>query len=196
MSMNRENLELIGLLQEHSDCLNTIKQTSLDSTNREYMTDSLMNVINFDLLTKQRYKNLHLSCCPSSVDALYVNITDDGHSLYLIEFKNGKIDEHQISRKIYNSLILLFDRKVITDLSDSVKKLDFILVYNSERFEKDQKDNLFRCMIGETLNKLAGTSKIFNFLNRFKKYIFKDTHTYSQDEFHHKFILQHSVGEK
>lgn len=153
------------------------------------MTESQMSVINFDILKNQRSKALKIPNHPASVDALH--ITDD-KSVYLIEFKNGRVYKENIIQKIYDSLVFLFDRKVMSDLSDCAKRLSFILVYNNnDKLKEELGKNPSRSNIGTYTSKLSGTPVIFPFLSKFKNYIFKNTYAYDKYEFYHNFVLKH-----
>jgi hypothetical protein len=73
------------------------------------MTDSLLEVVNFDAVKDHYITSLKLSTVPKSKDALLVK--SDRKSIF-IEFKNGcvnKKEEFDIRKKIYDSLLLLTD---------------------------------------------------------------------------------------
>lgn len=73
----------------------TLKETSKDSTNKTYMTNSKIKVINFDKVKKDYSKQLGLQEQPKSNDALfYAN-----GKLTFIEFKNGKIIKSKNKKK-------------------------------------------------------------------------------------------------
>ena len=77
----------------------SIKNTSYDKDNNEFMTESSLNVISFDSV-KEKYLSIHDldKSWSNSADAL----ASDGIQTYLIEFKNGaQIDNHQIENKHY-----------------------------------------------------------------------------------------------
>lgn len=107
----------------------SLKNTSYDDDNQEYMTDSPLNVISFDRL-KEDYLTMHClnKSLANSADALVV---DDEHT-YIIEFKNGEeIDKHQVENKIKDSVIILCDEWKRT-ISDTRKEIIFVLVYNED----------------------------------------------------------------
>ena len=87
--------------------IDTLKETSKDSDNDEYMIDLENPVINYDLFQKGffEYYNKLVAC---SIDAL-VNIDDEW---FFIEFKNGEINSKQkknISEKVGHSIFSFMD---------------------------------------------------------------------------------------
>lgn len=70
----------------------TLKDTSKDNSNNEvlYMTDSLLEVVDFDRVKAEYIRGMRLTDTPCSSDALYCG--NDGKT-YLIEFKNGVMDK-------------------------------------------------------------------------------------------------------
>lgn len=69
--------------------IDTLKNTSSDTDNNYYMTDSELTVINFDNTAKSYKEEKYLNYLPASNDGLYIA---DSRHLYFLEFKNGKID--------------------------------------------------------------------------------------------------------
>ena len=79
------------------DNLSSFKDTSRDSDGKapKYMTNSEIQVINFDKVKESYIKEMNLSDTPCSSDALYIGKEE---KLFFIEFKNGVMKNN----KIYN----------------------------------------------------------------------------------------------
>lgn len=153
---------------------NTLKEISYDRANKEYMTNSSISVVDFDLVAKNYERRWKLvGNCPSSADALYF---DDNHQI-LIEFKNGEVNSNQIKsikKKIRDS-ILMFCDITNTNMNYTRKYLSFILVYNEVKRPKDLIKSHF-------LQK--GNENFIRFgLSVFKGSHFKDIATLSGSEF-------------
>ena len=69
--------------------LTTLKETSEDKSNAEYMTEAQIEVVNFDEVKAEYIMNLKLRNVPDSVDALF---SDENGAVIFVEFKNGKIN--------------------------------------------------------------------------------------------------------
>lgn len=88
----------------------TLKQTSHDSTNNEYMVeDETIPVYNYDAVTSAYTSREKLQRTPCSNDALYV---DEKHIIF-IEFKNGSVDQNNLCRK--HMIVYLFFLTMIWD---------------------------------------------------------------------------------
>lgn len=106
----------------YSECLATLKETSKDSHNSEYLCQSDMLVYDFDCIVKKLYPQKQ----PSSYDSLMI----DEHKkiVYCIEFKN------QIPATINNQSIVkkLTHGKEILDTicaDENVQKRDYKFIY-------------------------------------------------------------------
>ena len=73
----------------------TLKETSKDNHdgNDIYMTESTLNVVNFDEVKLEYVRGLGVPETPASIDALFL---DNFGEYYFIEFKNGYIDRKKI----------------------------------------------------------------------------------------------------
>jgi hypothetical protein len=171
------------MLDEFGD---TLEQTSVDSDEQTnltgrgiFMTSSQERVVNFDKFKNSIVKKYALKNSPNSCDVLYGL---DENEWFLIEFKNGKIDEKkifQIRGKIFQSLLLLTE-KLDKTIAFTRKNLDFILVYN---------ENIQRIEIGKALYKLAGNSKFFPLgLDGLEKLYFKEVWVWNKEEFASNFV--------
>lgn len=110
----------------------SLKETSMDDSDPSavsYMTESSLEVINFDQV-KRRYTNaLGLSeNNAASVDA----VIPFSQHIAFVEFKNGKVNNRNVKDKLRDSLLLFLD---ITGKTAAYARnhLDFILVYNLEK---------------------------------------------------------------
>ncbi len=154
----------------------TLKETSKDDSDKDnvvYMTESSLEVTNFDLV-KTRYTNgLSLSEeSATSVDAL---IQKDG-IFYFIEFKNGILKssvKHEVKDKVRDSLLIYNDIKNTT-ISENRINAVFILVYNEEKNK-----NKSASVVGKMM-KLADEELISFGMEKFKKLFFKEVHTYTE----------------
>ena len=161
----------------------TLKETSKDDSNTEYMTESEIEVINFDKVKEGYVKELSAKGA-TSLDALAV--FED--RLELIEFKNGCVRNElkNVEDKIRDSLLFFCDimEKNITYTRNHV---DFILVYNeSKNKEKDCHNSQApeeREAISSHLFEKAREEKIRFRLDKFKKLYFRNVHTYTEQQF-------------
>lgn len=155
--------------------LKEVSEDDSDKTNIQYMTESSLEVIDFDEVKKQYHSNLKLvHDSPKSFDCF----TLFNENQVFIEFKNGIIEDkekrREIKEKSYCSLLMFCD---ITDktLSYMRKNIDFILVYNKEKNSKE--------FIKQHYASKAGQELILFSLQGLKTLYFKNVHTYTQDQF-------------
>ncbi|MDR3174102.1 MAG: hypothetical protein LBU19_07625 [Treponema sp.] len=171
------------MLDEFGD---TLEQLSEDSDERDkpsgrgiFMTSSKKQAVNFDKFKQSIAAKYALRNSPNSCDALYMRSETEW---FLIEFKNGRIDEEkifQIRGKIFQSLLLLTE-KLDKTISFTRENLNFILVYN---------ENTARIDIGKSLYKLAGNSEFFPFgLDGLQRLYFKEVHVWTMQEFGSNFV--------
>lgn len=167
----------------------TLKKTSLDtSQNRnESMSDDVsIPVYNYDRVVEEYSVREHISK-PCSNDALYI----DGNRITFIEFKNGGIDRDQLKKKVYDSLLVLFDSDMglewcrpdfIGNISFSRRNIDFILVW------EDPTCNPKHVAQKRIHHHLSRLSKLG--LARLKRYIYKNVQIMSKAEFQYRFVDQ------
>ena len=185
----------------------TLKQTSKDDNNEEYMTESQIKVINFDSVGGDKYtRNNNLSIQLKTNDVLFLH-NDERYTF--IEFKNGKLLDKSnridikklkdIELKILNSMFVLGD---IEEKSLNILKeiTNYILVYNEEKNSPNEKNSIseignYFINQGSSLSVGENTfdkDEIICFgLEKFKGYCFKNVHTYSKEEFEEKFVRKY-----
>ena len=185
----------------------TLKQTSKDDNNEEYMTESQIKVINFDSVGGDKYtRNNNLSIQLKTNDVLFLH---NDRRYTFIEFKNGKLLDKSnridikklkdIELKILNSMFVLGDieEKSLNTLKEIT---NYILVYNEEKNSPNEKNSILEIgnyfvnqgsslSVGENT---FGKDEIICFgLEKFKNYCFKNVHTYSKEEFEEKFVRKY-----
>lgn len=185
----------------------TLKQTSKDDNNEEYMTESQIKVINFDSVGGDKYtRNNNLSIQLKTNDVLFLH---NDRRYTFIEFKNGKLLDKSnridikklkdIELKILNSLFVLGDieEKSLNTLKEIT---NYILVYNEEKNSPNEKNSIseignYFVNQGSSLSVGENTfekDEIICFgLEKFKGYCFKNVHTYSKEEFEEKFVRKY-----
>lgn len=124
-----------------TDNLDTLKETSKDTANGSYMSNSMYQVVNFDLVKKSHiFKGSHI-CSHNlrSNDALVLLSND---KFVFIEFKNGNLDTYaeelkneKIRSKINESLWILNDI-IEENLQFDRQSINYILVYNKSKNAK------------------------------------------------------------
>lgn len=184
----------------------TLKQTSKDDNNEEYMTESTIRVINFDSVGGDKYsKNNKLNIQLKTNDVLFLH---NDKKYTFIEFKNGKLLDKtnkidikklkDIELKILNSLFVLGDIEE-KSLSSLKEITDYILVYNEEKNTPNERNfiseigNYFinQGNISSEKTKTEREEIICFGLEKFKGYCFKNIHTYSKEEFEEKFVKKY-----
>lgn len=153
------------------NCISTLQMTSRDTDADVVMTSSTLTAVNFDRVKKAYVRRNRLANAPRSCDAL---MNCDQNTVYLIEFKNGEINEKvivEIHEKVRDSVIILLDL-VGENLAYSKNNIELILVYNDSK----------NAIKGHIAAK-SGSPMVLYGLNKFKKYLFKDVHTIPQTDF-------------
>ena len=184
----------------------TLKQTSKDDNNEEYMTESTIRVINFDSIGGDKYsKNNELNIQLKTNDVLFLH---NDKKYTFIEFKNGKLLDKtnkidikklkDIELKILNSLFVLGDIEE-KSLSSLKEITDYILVYNEEKNTPNERNSISEIgnyfinqgNISSEKTKTEREEIICFGLEKFKGYCFKNIHTYSKEEFEEKFVKKY-----
>lgn len=177
------------------DNMTTFKETSYDKDGKEprYMTNSEIQVINFDKVKNWYIKDMFLSSTPCSNDALYIG---KDNKIFFVEFKNGALEKNKkmifnVYNKIYDSL-LIFNDIVHQNISFCRENLYFILVYNEsknsyEECETKQEDSP-KAMISKLIHNKAKKKFVRFGLDKFEKIYFKEVFTYTESEFENLFL--------
>ena len=101
----------------------TLRETSKDDSNASlvhYMTDSEMEVVNFDQVKRCYVNALGLSeNNASSVDAL-VQFAD---CIAFVEFKNGKVNNRNVKDKIRDSLLMFTETVLLSTYFPSLSQI-------------------------------------------------------------------------
>lgn len=158
------------------------------------MTESQIEVINFDRVKDDYIRDMKLSAVPCSNDALYAENAGD---FTFIEFKNGKMNKQKVYNvfyKIYDSL-LIFNDIIKEDISYCRKHVSFILVYNEQKnmeikaSDTGIQESPSRIAIGKYFNEQKAKKRFIRFnLERFEKLYFKEVYTYTEKEFEENFL--------
>lgn len=169
----------------------TLKKTSKDITNGEYMCESSLQVMNFDKMPRI-YQEEHICHVqPKSNDALYITQDD---RWYFVEFKNGKPSKADIHSKVYDSVIMLIDLGIIPDFNFARENICYILVYNQQKNQglgqSKSREEIYSYM-GERAKKEICLWDI----DHFENYILKEAHTYSCETFQKLFVLPMEASE-
>ncbi len=181
--------------------LSTLKETSIDNHDGVdfYMTESVLEVINFDKVKDEYIKDMKLYEVPKSNDVLYIG--QDGEITF-IEFKNGQM----IRDKIFNVRLKIFDSLLIfTDIigqgiNYTRTNMKYILVYNEEKnlpeiTKTTIRNSNSRDEIAKKLIEQKGKGKFIKFnLERFKNLYFNDIYTYTKEEFEKNFVDKHVIN--
>jgi len=165
----------------------SLKETSKDTSNNEVMTNSELEVINFDKVKKEYVRNLGMSTKLCSNDALFM---DNQGMFYFIEFKNGSFnfrdgildnkEKYAIWLKIYDSF-LIFSNITSYGTDFTCENLNYILVYNEGK-------NASRDFIAKKVSGMGNMNYKQFGLDRFEKLCFKEVFTYDKQEFEDKFV--------
>lgn len=169
-----------------------LRETSWDSAKEEFMCTSQIEVIDFDQLPVDYVNGREWSNTPKSNDALYIDAQRKWH---FIEFKNGRVQKDDIYRKLYDSLIMLMECGIIEDFAFVRENIDYILVYNADKYGKDQeapaRDQTYSYFMG-----LAEQEERLFDIDKFETYLFRKTHTYTKAQFEEKFVRPMEKEEK
>ena len=161
--------------------LSTLKTTSYDDDNAEFMTELEVPVIDFDNVKEQYLRNI--GCQDESLTSVDALLSKANYDVF-IEFKNGSLSKKEarlgIYSKIQDSLLMLCD---ITDshISQLRQCLDFILVYNEVK--NPSKHNMAKDYINDHLTALGGKEFVRFGLERYAGVYFRNVHTYNVEEF-------------
>jgi len=179
-----------NMLPELYDCCKaTLKVTSKDPKNSDYISNSMLEVYNFDAVRDVYYDAHQLRPVEEEVnscDAFYAD--QQNNTGYLIEFKNSplstsNIDHTEIKEKILGSLLILTDISQM-GISETRKATSFILVYSSA---KDRRKY-------ERKSHAIGIPKKFNF-KKYEGIYYKQCLIFGNAEFQRRFVDKWESGD-
>jgi len=175
----------------YDGCKTTLKKTSKDQKNSDYILHSSLEVYNFEAVMDAYYDLNHLRPVEekmNSCDALHVD-EKQSNEVYLIEFKNtplltSNIDHTEIKEKLLGSLLVLIDISRI-GISETRKNTNFILVYSSakDRIKRAEK------------SLASKIEKKFNF-KKYEKIYYKQCLILGNDEFQKRYVEHWENDEK
>lgn len=178
--MIREILDKLSPILSKHKC--TLREASKDDTRALSMCESALEVIHFDKIPKEYCRTLNCSGIPKSNDALYISREDNW---YFIEFKNGAVEKADVYRKIYDSIIMLIELKIIPDFQFVREHIRYILVYNPKKYS----DMPGRDTIHSYVYERAESERELFEIQKFKAFLLKETHTYTPGLFRDNFVL-------
>lgn len=174
--------------------ISTVKETSKDIDNNEYMSECEMPAVNFDRVVECYCEKCSIATMTSNDSLVIAN----GDATF-VEFKNGYIDKstiYNIKRKNYDSVLILSDI-TRTTVSDMRKSLSYILVYNEVKNKENPQSNQEKVYeskskdaISKAIHKKAKKPYIKYGLEMFKGYCFKEVFTYTKAEFEELFVTK------
>ena len=166
----------------------TLKKASWDKSKNEYMTESTIDVVDFDKIPQKFSKGKGWAGVPKSVDALYIDLP----SWTFIEFKNGSVDKCDIHRKIYDSILMLLELNIMPDMNFVRQNVKYILVCKEDpsvAVQKSPHQEKFKAYMED-----RSQSEVVRFeLKKLRDYLLAEVHTYSPDEFEAKFVSQYTT---
>lgn len=123
---------------------------------------------------------------------LYIDILG---KWYFIEFKNGsEIHKDEVYRKLYDSLIMMLEWKIIPDFEFIRNNINYILVYNEGKHDKIPKAPARDLNYGYFFERAQKEKRLWG-IDKFEKYLFSETHTYTKNEFEEKFVRPKEIEE-
>lgn len=168
----------------------TLKELSCNDE-KINMTNALNKAISGDELKKFYTKNFKFSDRLSSVDAIYKFANN---SIYIIEFKSGKIDKKNIYKKAYDTFITLRELEIIKNLNYSINYVLYIVVYNKKIDEKmDNLYNIDKHLYNLTTNNYK--NKSLHSIGDFGQYLFKESFACAIENFD-KYIVNEFINEE
>jgi hypothetical protein len=116
-------------------------------------------------------------------------IINSKKGLVLIEFKNGSVNNRDVKDKVRDSVLILCDI-IKCNISYIRENIDFILVYNETKNPLPKQiikgivqESHSRTFISKKLAQKGKQEFVLFDLDRYKKFLFKEVHTYTQEEF-------------
>lgn len=176
----------------------TMRKASLDDAKGVYLTDSCsgeidytkVQVIDFDDVKNAYCGNLQIKGdYPCSNDALFYSAQG---VLVFVEFKNGEIKKFNLSRKIYDSILILTDI-IQKGISYTRENVEYVLVCREKFLDKEEAQEREKIKNHISQKALSEGYELVSFgLERFKGYLLKDVHTYTPTQFE-KYMEEHAI---
>lgn len=155
-----------------------LQETSKDKDNQKYCCNNNYN--NVEVCSFDEFKEKYIKINGiKSVDALCRDQNDD--KIFLIEFKNGKVNRHQVLQKVYDSIIIL-SKRLDRPVNYFAGNYTFVLVYNQDKLSSNAKcrSNWLKTASDKTKDKRF---EIRFGLEQLKGYLCKEVVTISKKEF-------------
>jgi len=176
--------KLDGILsEEYHDCCKSFREISLDTNNREYLSNSPRGAYCYDDIIGKVFAGREL---PMSPDGLFLDPLT--HNIIFIEFKNGCVREKnriELRLKGIEGIYSLL-KWVLKDFSLlPEEQIDYIVVYNRHKISDcptPDRDNIVNY-----IGRLAREREIKFGLRRLKGTYFNDVITLNQDEFDRRY---------
>lgn len=170
-----------------SSSKSTLKATSKDDESGEFMTQSEIEVIDFDKVKEKYQRKIKSDGTPSSNDALF--ICED--KIYFIEFKNGVVNQRNVRLKMFDSLWMFTDiiEQKISFIRTNVK---YILVYNKAKNPSKTQSSSASRQIKRHVMKKANDRLVDFGLKSFEKLYINELYTYTEEEFEEEFVKKYS----
>ena len=178
----------------------SLRETSIDNHdgNADYMSESILPVVNFDTVKDRYISGLSVPEAPASNDALYV---DDQGEMFFIEFKAGSIE----GKKVYDLRLKLFDSLLIlTDIigegvSFTREYLNYILVYDETKNPVREGETIYQAtpsreLLSSHYIRKGGNEFIRFKLLRFQRLYVKRMFTVNKDDFEERLASKWATG--
>ncbi len=180
------NLDDYEIFRANQNTLQELSKDDRGAVDVQYMTNSLFQAVDFDMVKRNYANGLGLSEeVAASVDGL-AHTTD---SIVFLEFKNGKVSNRNVKGKIRDSLLIFCD---ITkkDISYTRSSADFVLVYNetanplpNQISRSSVQDSPSRTAIAKRITQMGNQELVLFDLERYRNLYFREVHTYTKQEF-------------
>jgi len=116
-----------------NNCKKTLRDCSKDDHGNA-LSNIVDDVVDFDNV-KKFYCDKHLNASYTILKSVDTYLEGNNNQIFLIEFKNAKIDQkqkHGLNLKLKDSLLILTDSFGF-NLKDFQKRLNYIVVYSEEK---------------------------------------------------------------
>ncbi len=167
----------------------TMREASLDDAKGVYLTDSCSGEIDYTKIQVIDFDDVKDAYCgslqikgdyPCSNDALFCSVQD---RLVFVEFKNGAVSKFNLSRKMYDSILILTD-VLQKGISYTRENVEYVLVCREKILDKEEAQDREEIKNHISQKALSEGYELISFgLERFKGYLLKDVHTYTPSQF-------------